>query len=532
MIIDGRTRNPAEAEPYDVLIVGTGPAGITLAMEMADTGLRIALLESGGLEFDDRAQALNDGTLSALDTTDLTGARMRLLGGTSNHWGGHCLPLDPIDFARAPLSGMTGWPMSYDDMLPHYRTASQYCDIGELGYALSDVAGLSTDDLLIGEADKIDVNVIRQSGPTLFGEKYLPALEASETINVWLWSTVVGLEPNADGRIASVLTRSIEGTPGRFTAREVVLACGAVENARLMLHNNAQFEVSFGNQSDLLGGCYMDHPVGGAAFLHLEPAAPPRAEWDHGLRSTDGIYTHLVWRLSDAILERERLNNTQFFVIPLSADPAERALKADARRGMGGLKNVAKWALGRAPDEVTLSGAYCDFIQNADAMAVHAYREQVQGYRVTRTLLRYESEQQPTRESYVALEAEARDMFGVPLPRLHWSPTEDDRDSIVRSALQIGAVAGARGLGRVELEDHFDDRYWDAKTAWHQMGTTRMAPAASDGVVDPTCKVHGTQNLYCAGASVFPSGGRANPTLTVVALSVRLAAHLTSKLGA
>lgn len=86
---------------------------------------------------------------------------MCLLGGMSSHWVGNCLPLDPIDFARAPLSGMMGWPMSCDDMLPHYRVASQYCDIGEVGYALSDVARPSPEDLLVGEVEEINVNVIR-----------------------------------------------------------------------------------------------------------------------------------------------------------------------------------------------------------------------------------------------------------------------------------------------------------------------------------------------------------------------------------
>lgn len=202
----------------------------------------------------------------------------------------------------------------------------------------------------------------------------------------------------------------------------------------------------------------MDHREGGA-LLHLDPASPPRAECDHGLLSTDGIDTHLVWCLSDAILERERLNTIQFFVIPFSEDSAESALKANAGRGLRGLKSVAKCVVGRALEDVTLSGPDCDFIRNADTMAVHAYREQVQGHRVTSTFLRYESEQQPTRDGYVALEPEVRDKFGVPLPRLDRSPSEDERDSIMRSAVQIGAIAGTRGLGWVELEGHFDDRY-------------------------------------------------------------------------
>lgn len=239
----------------------------------------------------------------------------------------------------------------------------------------------------------------------------------------------------------------------------------------------------------------------------------------------------MVWRLSDVELEAERLNNTQFFVIPLSADAEQRALERRAKTGMSGLKSATKWALGRDQGNFTLSQSYCDFILNADALAVHNYQKLTRGESVQRVLLRYESEQQPNRENYVALDPDARDAFGTPRAVLHWSPTLGDRDSIVRSAIRIGAIAGETGLGRIEIEDHFDLRFWDASTAWHQLGTARMSVSPSDGVVDPDMKLHGTQNLYVAGGSAFPSGGRANPTLTIVALSVRLAGHLRRTYG-
>ena len=148
-----------------------------------------------------------------------------------------------------------------------------------------------------------------------------------------------------------------------------------------------------------------------------------------------------------------------------------------------------------------------------------------------RVLLRYESEQQPNRENYVALDPEAGDAFGIQRAQLHWSRTLEDRESIVRSAIRIGEIAGETGLGRIELEDHFDLRFWDASTAWHQLGTARMSVSPNNGVVDADMKLHGTQNLYVAGGSAFPSGGRANPTLTIVALSVRPAGHLRRTYG-
>lgn len=527
MIIDGRKISDAEARDFDIIIVGSGPAGITIALELEKSRHKVAILESGGRNFDSRAQELNDGTLGALDTTDLTAARLRMLGGTSNHWGGHCLPLDPIDFSRPPLSGLSGWPISYDDMRDYYESASGYCDIGSFGYDLSEISNLDDSDLLLNGGDQeIETKLIRQSTPTNFGGKFEDLLESSKNMITFLWTTVVSFNFDIDGRVTGLNTINIDGKSSIFRAKIIVLACGAVENARLLIFNNERLGTSYGNQGGFLGKCYMDHPVGGAAFLHLKPTVQDKANWSHSLTTTDDVDVHLVWRLSDKILEEDKLNNTQFFLIPLSAEESERQLQRDANTSLSSLKSILKWTIGRGPSEFSLSTSYCDFIQNADALAVHTYANLSGGEKVSRLLLRYESEQRPDKASYLALNSDAKDMFGVPLPTLHWSPSIEDRDSIVRSAIRIGMIAGARDIGRVELEDHFDERYWDAHTAWHQMGTTRMSQNASEGVVDSNCRVHGTKNLYVAGASVFPSGGRANPTLTVVALAVRLAEHL------
>lgn len=528
MINDGRAISDNETVNCDILIIGAGPAGITLAVELEKTGRRIVLLESGGREFDASAQALNDGTVTGLDRTDLTAGRLRLLGGTSNHWGGHCLPLDPIDFARAPLSGLTGWPLTWESMADYYIRASAYCDIGNFEYALGEVEKISASGLLLPESPEILTKVIRQSRPTNFGEKYADYFAASDNVHLWLWTTAISMDIDEEGLVTNVTTRGINGAAGRFRAKDVVLACGAVENARLLLANNARLGTSFGNAGNFLGACYMDHIVGGAAFLHFDNPVTRKANWADNLRMRDGVPAHLVWRLSDKILEQKRLNNTQFFLIPYSADNAARIRKQEAERGFNELKSMVKWVLGRDQRNFRLSDSYCSVIMNADAMAVHGYQQLTGGERVDRLLLRYEAEELPTRDSYVSLD-HATDALGLPKPKLHWSPGIADRDSVVNSAITIGRIVGAEGLGRIELEDHFDTRYWDAGSAWHQMGTTRMSVAPSDGVVDPDCRLHGTKNLYVIGGSVFPSGGRANPTMTIVALAVRLGEHFNSK---
>jgi choline dehydrogenase-like flavoprotein len=526
MIVDGRASDGVPATEYDLVIVGGGPAGVTIATECDRAGLRVALLESGGDGFDPDTQELYDGAVTGLEEVDLMAIRLRMLGGTSNHWGGTCLPLDPIDFARAPLSGLTGWPMPREAMLPFYERAHRYLRLGAFDYSTLAPRGVGEDDLLLAGDARVENAVLRESThpPANFNDEFRPALEASADVDLWLWTNLAGIEIDADGRVGALRTRTLDGLERRFRAGRVVLACGAVENARRLLLMNAENGTSFGDASGLLGACYMDHPAGGAAFLHPDEPLPELANFARELAAPDGTAMRYVWRLRDAVLEREGLANAQFYLLPFATSDAERQRQRDARRGLHGLRQLAKWTLGRDQRDFELSRAYCSFITNADAMV--AERLAPSGA-IDRVLLKFEIEQQPTRDSRVTLGA-GRDAFGQPLPALHWAPTEDDKRSLIRTTELIGQSVGAAGLGRLEFEEGREERWWNFTTSWHQLGTTRMATGPSDGVVDPDCRVHGTANLYVAGGGVFPTGGRANPTLTITALAIRLADHLKS----
>jgi choline dehydrogenase-like flavoprotein len=267
----------------------------------------------------------------------------------------------------------------------------------------------------------------------------------------------------------------------------------------------------------------MDHPAGGAAFMYpADGMFAAHANWARDLTTVDGTAMRYVWRLRDDVLREEGLANAQFYLLPFTTDETVSQRGRDAKSGLNGLRQIAKWTLGRDQRNFSLSESYCNFITNADAMVADWMAPSGE---VDRVLLKYEIEQQPTRDSRITL-LETRDTLGQPLPRLHWAPTEDDKESLIRTTELIGASVGAAGLGRLEFEEGRERRWWNFTTSWHQLGTTRMAPGPTDGVTDPDGRVHGTQNLYVAGGSLFPSSGRANPTLTITALAVRLADHL------
>ncbi len=522
MIIDGRSDDRAGPLDYDLVVIGAGAAGITLANELDGTGLRVALLESGGRAFDPETQALYDGTVTGLEEIDLGAARLRFLGGTTNHWGGRCVPMDAIDFARAPLSGMTGWPFPRAALDPYYPKANEYCGVGAFDYAPNAAEGVTEGDLLLAGDDIVETVVVRQSSVN-FGEKYAGMLEASKNVDLWLWTNVTGFAVTPEGVVESLETRTLSGAERTFRGRQVVLATGGVENPRLMMILNDRNGTSFGDAGELLGRCYMDHPAGGAGFLHPTGDIGEKAYWDKDVAAADGTPLWLLWRLRDEVIEREGLANTQFYLFAFR-DQTTAARDREARQGMSALRQIAKWSVGRGAHDFRLSDAYCQVITSTDAMVASTLSDSGTAP-VERVLLKYEAEQQPTRDNYVIL-GEETDAFGLPRPILNWAPSEADRDSILRTTELIGQAAGAADLGRLELEPHWDEPWWGATTSWHQIGTTRMSEGPTDGVVDPDCLVHGTKNLYVAGGSVMPTAGRANPTLTIVALTIRLADHL------
>lgn len=526
MIIDGRDSTAEAPESYDVLIVGAGPAGIALALELDGSGLRIGLLESGGEDFDPDIQALYDGEVSGHDAVDLAAIRLRYLGGTSNHWGGRCLPMDRVDFARPPLSGETGWPISYEAMLPYWERAHPYFEVGQFVYDPVATGTVGADaPLLMDRSEILETAVIRQSA-TYFAERYRADLNESENIHLCLHTTVTEIEMTEDGEVTALRTKDLAGPERRFTARIVVLATGAVENARQVLALNAATGRRLGEAGGLLGRCYMDHPSGGAAFLWLTNPLPAQPHWTLP-EDGNGVPIRLYWRLRDEVLMREGLQNGHFEIIPFNEDADPRI--AEANRGWTALRSIAKWTLGRDQTNFSLSESYCRAINSADVLAADALRLIDRTPDVERLLLRYEIEQRPDRASYVSL-SEARDALGQRRADLRWEPGAADRESLLRSIELIGQAAGQEGLGRIEFEDHFDQPYFSTVTAWHQTGTTRMAERPEDGVVDPDGRLHGAANLYIAGGSVMPTAGRANPTLTIVALSIRLADHLKERM--
>jgi len=511
MFTDARTLADQSRIDADLAIIGGGPAGITLARAFAGSATRVCLVESGGLELDPAVQALYEGENAGIDYP-LAGNRLRFFGGSSNHWGGYCRPLDPIDFERRDWVPYSGWPFGIGELMPYYEPASVIVEIAPGRFDdktyWDRVSGQTAPDPITG---RMQLRYTHFSPPTHFGSRYGDELRQARNIQVLLNANVVDIASSEQGRAVTHLEiRTLTGLSHQVRARRYVLATGGLENARLLLLSNRSVPAGLGNQHDLVGRFFMEHPHL-PAFGEIVVADLARLPHIYSRRvEADGRSGSAAFNPSEAFLRERRLLNATLML---------------GEAGFYHSHTVSDWY--KAPLHMDMLKAARPFLAGGRG-PVDPEQPDLLGRWLG---LGCACEQVPNPDSRVTL-ARERDALGLPKIRLDWRLTEQDRRSVVEHMRSLAMEFGALGIGRMLL-DVEDDGQWPADVIGgaHHMGTTRMHDDPRQGVVDRNCRVHGVANLYVAGSSVFTTSGAANPTLTLVALTLRLADHLRPQLS-
>jgi len=498
MLVDTAQLSENSHLEADVVIVGGGVAGIALSRQLADSGLSVLVLESGGDKPEARTQALYAGTMTlggpgndARPLNDyLAASRVRCFGGSGNVWGGKCTPLDPIDFAKRDWIRYSGWPIDRAGLQPFYDRACTLLELPRFGEEAATVVG-PNEPLLAGRPSSLAIRprcYTRYTGLAP-GDSYAAfKRSASEhpRVAVHLHANVTAIKLDASGqRVASLEVRELDGRRHSATGRAYVLAAGGIENVRLLLASNDVHREGIGNHSDWLGRAFQGHTTisqGDDTGVSLLRDDSQLGLFDNQQRGRP----HAVIGLSDAAQYRYRTTN---FTATLTA-AKEAVPKAEAC--------IAKLAQ-----------------RIADAPAA------------ARRSTYFMVEHTPNRDSRITLSREQRDELG--LPRLHVDMRygEPEFDSIAAAIGCLATELGRLAIGRVRWQGKREQlvQYMDSPSR-HHMGATRMSNSPRQGVVDEQCRVHGVGNLYVASSSVFPTSGIANPTLTLLALTLRLGDHL------
>ncbi len=447
--------------------------------------------------------------------------------------GARYLPLDPIDFETRYWVPYSGWPVTFDQMAPYYDRARKMCGIESVDFhgPLPETGRIP----LSSPSGEL-VTRLEQFGPaTAFTSQPLHELTRSDLVHVVTNAAAVEVI-SADGTDDGTATTSVRTAGGgSFTIRSrvVVLAGGAIENARLLLNSTTQYSTGLGNQSDNVGRFFMEHPrVLLGRGSHLRLGAVDLYE-PHNLR---GQLVEGKLKLSERVLRREELLNGNAYIVPNGrlTTPQVHAVRS-ARMAINSIK--------RRRNLDSVRGHLAMASRQAPSLAwdrLHRYLNRAEdpvlgsekrtGMVARSFELVYQPEQAPNRANRVTL-SQRRDALGYRIAHLYWRWSEIDLLSIRRARQILVSELRASGLADlVQEEDGIFPRGEGALrspgTSHHLLGTTRMHDLPRHGVVDRACRVHGSSSVYVAGPSVFPTGGYANPTLTVVALAIRLADEL------
>jgi choline dehydrogenase-like flavoprotein len=550
MIIDAETLDPDAGLEAELCIIGAGAAGITLALQFLRGPARVLLVESGRWRPDPASQALYEGEVAdpALHSPPHT-YRQRQFGGATTLWGGRCMPLDPLDFSPRPWIPHAGWPFGPEALAPYYPAANALCEAGAFDYSAATAVPGGMRPMIAGFAprDFSAEGIERFSLPTDFAARYAHRLQASRHVTVLLGANCTGIETDPEtGAVSRLRLAMLGGRRATVRARQVVLALGGLETPRLLLasRNGGAHAEGVGNAAGLVGRYYMCHIAGtsGRLRLHL-----PRGMVQAGYEiAEDGTYIRRRLQLTEAAQAREQVGNAVLRLhFPRIPDPshgsgilsglylARRLLPYEYRKRLTGEGAGGTWRHLRnlVTDPFSAAGFAWTMLRKRK-LAARKFPSVIVRPPGNVYSLDYHGEQMPNPDSRVTL-VQDRDALGMPRLRVDWRWHPLDLRTAETSFRLLGEAVAGWGRGRLVAPpaEVAADMLRDGAYGGHHLGTARMGATPATGVVDGEGRVHGARNLWIAGAAVFPTSGQANPTLTVVALALRLAERLRREIG-
>ncbi|MBL4676041.1 MAG: GMC family oxidoreductase [Mucilaginibacter sp.] len=490
----------------DICIIGAGAAGISMALEFMNKPFKVILLEGGGFEYEAEMQDLYRGKTTGQKYFPLQSARLHYFGGTTGHWAGFCSPFDPIDFKERDWIPHSGWPIKREDLDPYYARAQKNLDLGAYDYSLEYWQKQDPERIPLPLDNKAVFNKMWQfSKPTRFGEKYKATIVKAPNIYLYTYANVTDITANEGAsNIEEVTIKNLAGKQHTVRAKQFVLACCSIQNARILLASNKQAPKGLGNQNDNVGRYFMEHIEIKSAEMWLpKPDLMKLYQWKWGVKARAEL------AITEDMQRKHKMLNGTASLNPLSVARNWKPM-------------IETWTADTAKTHALMSGSK----HIADG------GPKLKPYNSFELFTRIE--QAPNPNSRVTLDTE-KDALGVPRANLHWEFTDLEKHSLRKIYQIIGEQVGISNAGRVRLMEYLrdeNDNGWPAFTGggWHHMGTTRMADDPKKGVVDKHCKVHGVSNLYVAGAACYVTAAAPNPTLTLTALSIRLADHLMERM--
>lgn len=473
----------------DVCICGAGPAGITLALQLARNNVKVILIEGGDLRFSQQSQELYEGTSTGLPHHAPTFDRLRFFGGASNHWGGHCGTLDSQDFKEWEFHSLSGWPINKEVLDPYVAVTKKIVDWD------TTLENAASKDGLPHTSRYFKSWSVWQTPGTRFGEKYLEEIKSSLNITCVLNLNLLDIILNDEKRVVThIVTATHDNVQQKIEVRAkyFALCLGGLENPRALLNANHQIDAGIGNGNDLVGRFYMSHLNKAIGKLLLNKDVP----------------SHFV---SPSTEFREKFKTLNFGLRVYTRD----GRLPGNRYKIGG---HTKWSLGKSQSRL------------CSVPFANQLIEMIRGRPLTCEdgTLWMATEQSLNPNSRITL-SDKVDRNGQRQLNVNWKLQDLCWHTVQSAVIRYGEYLIKHNLGRARMMDWVKNKQ-GLKSGHHHMGTTRMSSSPQTGVVDMNCKVFDLENLYIGGSSVFATSGHINPTFTILQLALRLGDHLSKEL--
>jgi len=511
----------------DICVVGAGIAGLTLVSALRQSGLKVLMLEGGGLLHEPRSQSLFESEMDFAGEVNIGvgNGRFRVFGGSGTRWDGVLIPLATHELSsRTTINGI-GWPINNAELAPYFDRLDTMLGLkgSRFDESCYQVAGRAT-PTLAADDDTLSVRVSKMLPwhKRDIGRFLGPSLNKDPDVVVLYHANAVELvRGERRDVVTGVRVRSYTGREQVFTARHFIIAAGSIESVRLLLVSYSLHPDGMGDRWKLLGCGFNDHVVLRAGTVTTDSGSRLR-QVARGFYIGDVMHTPRFQLSQQAQAEEDCLSgyaNVYFEAAPESAFTKIRTVLDDYQaRGVRALRRSPYWTLLRGTPDL-VSGFLARSVLGLQPISS----------RSTPTI--YLVAEQPSRGDARIRIAEGYDAVGMPRLALAWQVGDAELRTLTVVGRRLEALLLRNRIGAVTwFDEAFDpkegarpDRVVDQ---YHHAGVARMSASASDGVVDADCRVHGMQNLYLASAAVFPSGGCSNPTFTIMALALRLAEHL------
>lgn len=462
---------------FDLVIVGSGAAGISLALELEKEKISILIIEAGKNNFDEKSQEFYEGTIVGDKYPPLSVTRLRQVGGSTGHWGGLCRTLEEHDFQN--------WPINKKDLDQYSNEAKKIINLKRNNFYKKKMT------------ENFDV-VRFEISPLRFRDKYMERIKNSKNVHLITDTYVTKL--SGKKKINSLVFFN-KGEYFNLSSKYFVLACGGIENSKLM-HLTRKYNPNLLDPKMPIGNYFLEHPYS---------------------------------KIGEAVIDIDKFNNF------LKTKSLENSIKLNCDIWFSVASNKNFVNKNNILDSVmSMNFVYTDlnihkqsFIEKLKCVAPEYIRKVLirNNNKVMTLGIFAQTSQQIDYNNRIELDKNNKDPLGIEKVILHWKQSELVRDTYKKNIEELAKFFINENIGRVAAEDFiYSNNPLLHSGGGHHMGGTRIGFNSSDSVVDKNLMVHDVQNLFILGSSVFASAGYSNPTFTIVQLSVRLGKYLKNQI--